>query len=207
MSSEMTGSAAEVDRRIMVRLQNGDMDALAELYDRYAALAMGVALRVVRDRNAAEDAVHDSFLAVWRKARTFDAQRGSVRSWLLTVVRHRAIDRVRRSVPTMDVADADEQSLIRSDADPTLAAAVASMSADELAQAMRALPNEQRRAVELAYFEGHTYREVARLMNISPGTAAGRLRLALQRLRTILVAVTSPEAAEVAESRRRGLPQ
>jgi RNA polymerase sigma-70 factor (ECF subfamily) len=176
----------EADAQLARRIGAGDTAALGELYDRYASIALGTALRVVSDREEAEDVVHDAFVAVWRKIDRFDADRGSLRAWLMTVVRNRAIDRIRARRPGMDLDDADERSLLRTGPNPTWEAALRRASASEVRAAMDALPDEQRRAVELAYFEGYTYREVADLTGVPAGTANGRLRLALAKLRDAL---------------------
>jgi RNA polymerase sigma-70 factor (ECF subfamily) len=176
----------EADAQLAARIRAGDTEALGELYDRYASMALGTAIRVVADREEAEDVVHDAFVAVWRKIDRFDADRGSLRAWLMTVVRNRAIDRIRARRPGMDLDDADERSLLRSGPNPTWEAALRQASASEVRAAMAELPDEQRRAVELAYFEGYTYREVADLTGVPQGTATGRLRLALGKLRDAL---------------------
>lgn len=175
-----------IDAQLADRIRAGDTAALGELYDRYSGTALATALRVVRSRDQAEDVVHDAFVAVWRKIDRFDAERGSLRAWVLTVVRNRAIDKVRARRTSMDVDDADERSLLRTGPNPTWDAAIRSASAAELRGAIARLPDEQRRAVELAYFEGYTYREVADLTGVPPGTANGRLRLALGKLREAL---------------------
>lgn len=174
------------DARLAQRIRAGDTAALGELYDRYSSIALGTALRVVGDRGEAEDVVHDAFVAVWRKIDRFDADRGSLRAWLMTVVRNRAIDRIRARRPGMDLEDADERSLLRTGPNPTWEAALRQASAADVRTALAELPDEQRRAVELAYFEGYTYREVADLTGVPPGTANGRLRLALGKLRDAL---------------------
>jgi RNA polymerase sigma-70 factor (ECF subfamily) len=176
----------DADARLAQRIRAGDTAALGELYDRHASIALGTALRVVGDRGEAEDVVHDAFVAVWRKIDRFDADRGSLRAWLMTVVRNRAIDRIRARRPGMDLEDADERSLLRTGPNPTWEAALRQASASEVRAAMAELPDEQRRAVELAYFEGYTYREVADMTGVPPGTANGRLRLALGKLRDAL---------------------
>ena len=147
---------------------------------------MATALRVVADRQQAEDIVHDAYVAVWQKIDRFDPMRGSLRAWLLTVVRNRSIDRLRASRPSVAIEDADEQSLLRSSANPTWEAAIARRSAAELRHALQQLPAEQREAIELAYFAGNTYREIATLTRVPLGTANGRLRLALAKLREAL---------------------
>jgi RNA polymerase sigma-70 factor, ECF subfamily len=174
------------DVDLVRRIRSGDSVALGELYDRYASQALAVAVRVVEDRGTAEDVVHDAFVAVWQKADRFDAGRGSLRSWLLTIVRNRAIDRVRRVRPTDDVADADAAGRLRTLPNVVWDEAVRALDRDALRAALDSLPGEQRQAIELAYFGGHTYREVAELTNVAPGTAAGRMRLALARLRAAL---------------------
>lgn len=179
----MTDSLAADDGALAERIRSGDRDALGQLYDRYASVSLAVALRVVGDREQAEDLVHDAFMAVWQKIARYDAARGPLRSWLLTIVRNRAIDRVRGRRPTIEVGDADEQSLLRTSANPTMDDAIRRRSAAELHAALEALPEEQRRAIELAYFEGYTYREIAEITGVPHGTANGRLRLALAKLR------------------------
>lgn len=174
------------DARLAVRIRSGESEALGELYDRYASNALATALRVVGGRDEAEDVVHDAFVAVWRKIDRFDAERGSLRGWLMTVVRNRAIDRVRARRTTVDVDDADERSLLRTGPNPTWEDALSRLNADVLRAALADLPAEQRQALELAYFEGYTYREVAELTGVPPGTANGRLRLALSKLRDSL---------------------
>ena len=183
-----------VDARLADRIRSGDAGALGELYDRYAPTAFAVALRVVGGRDEAEDVVHDAFVAVWRKIDRFDAQRGSLRGWLMTVVRNRAIDRVRARRVTIDVDDADERSLLRTGPNPTWEDALGRVEAADLGAALAELPIDQRRAVELAYFQGYTYREVAELTGVPPGTATGRLRLALAKLRDSLSGTSAGRA-------------
>lgn len=182
----VTDDDRRVDAQLAQRIRAGDQAALGELYDRYASTAIGVALRVTGDREEAEDVVHDAFVAVWRKIGRFDAERGSLRSWLLTVVRNRAIDRIRARRPGMDLEDADERALLRTGPNPTWEEALRNTSAGDVRGALATLPEEQRRAVELAYFEGYTYRQVAELTGVSHGTANGRMRLALGKLRDAL---------------------
>jgi RNA polymerase sigma-70 factor (ECF subfamily) len=180
-----------VDARLAERIRSGDTVALGELYDRYASIALATAQRVVGGRDEAEDVVHDAFVAVWRKIDRFDAERGALRGWLMTVVRNRAIDRVRARRTTLDVDDADERSLLRTGPNPTSDDALRRAAAGDLRNALAELPDEQRRAVELAYFEGYTYREVAEMTGVPAGTANGRLRLALAKLRDSLTGTTA----------------
>ncbi len=181
------------DAQLADRIRIGDTEALGELYDRYAGTATATALRVVGSREDAEDVVHDAFVAVWRKIDRFDAERGALRAWLMTVVRNRAIDRVRARRASIDLDDADERSLLRTGPNPTMEEALTRASAGDLRAAMASLPDDQRRALELAYFEGYTYREVAELTGVPAGTANGRLRLALGKLRDALIGTAAAD--------------
>lgn len=105
----------------------------------------------------------------------------------MTIVRNRAIDRIRSRRPAVAIEDADERSVLRTGPNPTWEQALERTSAAEVHAALATLPDEQRRAVELAYFEGYTYREVAEVTGVAPGTASGRMRLALAKLREALV--------------------
>ena len=183
------------DASLAERIRSGDAEALGELYDAYASAALATAMRVVGGREEAEDVVHDAFVTVWRKIGGFDAERGSVRAWLMTVVRNRAIDRVRARRHVMDVDDADERSLLRTGPNPTWEAALDRTSAAEMRAAIEKLPEEQRRAIELAYFGGYTYREVADATGVAAGTANGRLRLALTKLRESLTGTAAAPLA------------
>jgi RNA polymerase sigma-70 factor, ECF subfamily len=187
------------DAGLAEKIRAGRTDALGELYDRYASVALGTALRVVRDREEAEDVVHDAFMTVWRKIDRFDPERGSLRGWLLTVVRNRAIDRVRGRRPRIDLDLADERSLLRTGPNPTWEAALERTSADRVRAAIAILPDEQRQAVELAYFEGYTYREVAEMTGVPAGTATGRLRLALGKLKAALAEPADDRPSTVTE--------
>ncbi len=126
-------SERRVDARLADRIRTGETEALGELYDQYASTAIATALRVVGNRDEAEDVVHDAFVAVWRKIDRFDADRGSLRAWLMTVVRNRAIDRVRARRASIDLDDADERSLLRTSANPTLEDALRRASGDGVA--------------------------------------------------------------------------
>ena len=188
------------DGPLVRRLRLGDREALGELYDRYASVAMAVAHRILSDREQAEDVVHDAFVAVWTRIGSFDPARGTLRAWLLTVVRNRAIDRLRARRPEPDVAQLDEQSLLSTGPNPTWEEAARRLSAADLRAAMDSLPAEQRTAIELAYFGGRTYREIAVLTGVPLGTANGRLRLGLARLRDALAGSEAAPASVTAEA-------
>ena len=194
----MTDPATLHDDGVLAqRIRSGDRDALGEVYDRHASAAMAVALRIVADREGAEDLVHDAFVAIWQKIDRFDPARGSLRSWIVTIVRNRAIDRLRGTRPSIEIGEADDRSLLRSGPNPTWESAMARLGSIQLRAALDELPTEQREAIELAYFGGRTYREIATLTGVPLGTANGRLRLALARLRDRL---SQTDAAPVAIS-------
>lgn len=181
---------AEVADESLIRsVANGDREALAELYDRNAGVMMAVAMRILRDRTDAEDLLHDVFIEAWQKAGEFDAGRGSVRSWLLMRVRSRAIDRTR----SLDVArrHAVIVKVGAAPAHPDWEVA----DHERAEQALRALPEEQRVLIELSYFEGLTYREMAEQAGIPIGTVRSRLSAAMQKLRKDLPAEPVAEVA------------
>lgn len=182
----MTDWASRDDTQLAELVRTGETEALGVLYDRYSSLALAVAQRVVGDRGTAEDLVHDAFVAVWQKIGRFDSSRGTVRSWILTIVRNRAIDRVRSSRVRLETDDPEEMPQLRTGNDPTWDEAGGNLSAAHLRAAIEQLPAEQRQAVELAYFGGRTYREIATITGVPQGTANGRLRLALGKLREAL---------------------
>jgi RNA polymerase sigma-70 factor (ECF subfamily) len=170
------------DASLVRRLRSGDREALGELYDRHAPVALAVALRIVGEREQAEDLVHDAFVIVWQKIARFDPSRGSLRAWLLTIVRNRGIDRLRAARPGVELEERD----LPSGPNPTWDEAIRRLSAAEIRAAVDGLPDEQRNAIELAYFNGHTYREIAQITGVPQGTVNGRMRLALTKLRDAL---------------------
>ncbi len=161
-----------------------DLGTLESLYDEYHRQALGVALRVLGNMGDAEEVVQEAFLAAWRASHTFDASRGSTRTWLLTLVRNRAIDavrmRMRRPVqPLDDTFDPPDSS------DVPLQAA-SNVDAARAAEAMHLLPPEQRAVIELAYASGLSHTEIAAKLSVPVGTVKGRIRLGLDRLRLAL---------------------
>jgi RNA polymerase sigma-70 factor, ECF subfamily len=185
-------SRRDSDAILAQRIRSGDREAIGELYDGEAGIALAVAMRLLRSREAAEDVVHDAFVQVWRSIDRYDAAIGSMRSWLLTIVRNKAIDSMRRTRPTEHVDELELHSLMRSAPNPTADEALAALDRSAVRDAIATLPADQREAVILAYFGGLTYREVAERLEIPAGTAASRLRLALGKLRATLSAAGSP---------------
>ncbi|MFN8535350.1 MAG: sigma-70 family RNA polymerase sigma factor [Dehalococcoidia bacterium] len=183
------GVRSELDRRdeeLIGRFRETDLGALQEFYDRHQAVAFGLALRMLGDRGAAEDVVQDAFLSAWRRADSYNTDRGSARGWLLGIVRHRAIDilRQRSAQPGALPIDAAYDAADKADVFGEVAR---SLEAATVRSALRGLPEEQRETIELAYFRGLTCVEIADRMKVPVGTVKGRLRLAMKKLRATLL--------------------
>jgi RNA polymerase sigma-70 factor (ECF subfamily) len=175
---------AEQDDNVLIRqVAGGDAAALAALYDRHGRLAYGLAYRVLGEGTAAEEAVQDAFLLVWRKAASFDPARGAgLRAWLLTIVRNCAIDTLRRrSRHSVREVELDLDAPLAGEDDPA-AEVLAGLDRAQVRRAMQALPEDQRATIELAYFDGLTHREIAELHGLPLGTVKGRVRLGLHKL-------------------------
>ncbi len=185
------------DATLLARMARRDPDGLATLYDRYGGVAFALAYRILRDRPAAADMVQEAFLNAWRRAATHNPARGTVRSWLLTIVHHQTIDHLRAMRSRGGTAaDIDAITPIADGAD--MAAAVErGMEAGRVRAAVATLPPEQRRVVMLAYFGGLTQSEIAHSVAVPLGTVKGRMRLALEKLRT---ALPEPDAANHLQS-------
>jgi RNA polymerase sigma-70 factor (ECF subfamily) len=177
------------DADLAALLAAGEVGALAEIYDRYGALAYSVALRVLKDAGRAEDVVQECFLKLWQGASSFDAARGTLRGWLLSSVRNRAIDQLRGRAghqrQELDLADFEDLTAAGAGADPWREVSAA-MEREAVRAALERLPREQREAVELAYFGGYTYGEIAELAKVPVSTIKGRMRLALEKLHSYL---------------------
>jgi RNA polymerase sigma-70 factor (ECF subfamily) len=173
---------------LVQRIAQGDRAAFAELYDRFSGPLYGAAQRVLRDPAETQDIVHDAFVTLWEKAATFDATRGSAFSWAVTLVRNRAIDRVRMRRRRAELlADAAHSDL---GYDEDSASGVESASRGDQASAVRAavatLPLDQQKALELAFFGGLTQEEIARKLAEPLGTVKARIRRGLLKLRDSL---------------------
>jgi RNA polymerase sigma-70 factor (ECF subfamily) len=180
---------SQPDEVLLTRLCERDPDALDALYTRYGRTAFALAYRVLGNPEAAEDAVQEAFLSVWRAAETYQQARGSARGWLLSVVRNRAIDvlRAREARPKVGATLDQITSLAADESDPA-DDALKRVEAVKVREALAALPEEQRRTIELAFFSGLSYPEVAARMGAPLGTVKSRMRLALERLRGMLLA-------------------
>jgi RNA polymerase sigma factor (sigma-70 family) len=171
------------DEALVALVARSDADALAELYDRHARVAYGLAIRVLRDASLAEDAVQDAFLSVWRGAARFLPERARASTWILTLVHRRAVDLVRReerrrtepleAAPHAGGKDTEEAAWLR-------------LERARVQEALAKLPDQQREAIELAYYGGFTQSELAERLGEPLGTIKSRMFNGLARLRDLL---------------------
>lgn len=180
---------AEIDAQLVAAIARGDRSALASLYDRHSGILLGLAMRIVRDRREAEDLLHDVFLEAWRSAKDFDPKRGRVRTWLAIRMRSRALDLQKSARVSRNAGDAGLDLLVddRERASPDHA---------RVRAALADLGHDQRRVLELAYFEGLSCTEIAARISIPVGTVKSRIAAGLDRLRNGLSRRTPPEQSE-----------
>lgn len=187
----MTDVLARADHRpaiddLLVAVGRGDRRAFAQLYDELAPTVVGLARSVVRDPDLAAEVAQDVFLEVWRIANRFDAGRGSARTWVTTITHRRAIDRVRREQSERDRRRRDDTMAQAADADPTAVSVADRSEWDGVVVALAGLETRQREAITLAYFDGHTYSQVAAILGLPVGTVKSRIRDGLRRMRPAL---------------------
>jgi RNA polymerase sigma-70 factor (ECF subfamily) len=180
------GSGDVDDTSLLRALQQGDQDAVATLYDRYAGAAYGLAMRVTANAATAEDVVQEAFVSLWKQAPRFHPERGQVRSWLLTIVHHKAVDAVRRRAgrPERALPEGAEE-FIEASGRPDELAEMA-LDAEAVREAVRQVPDDQRRVIEMAYFAGMTHVEIAEQTGVPLGTVKSRLRIGLEKMREYL---------------------
>jgi RNA polymerase sigma-70 factor (ECF subfamily) len=182
-----TSPADDADREVLERVAAGELDALDMLYDRYRTMAYSIALRITSDASLAEDVVQDAFLGAWRNAARYAQSRASVKTWLLAIVHHRAVDAVRRRRPTVDLPEPEivpPAQLTLPDIWPEVAGR---LDQEAVQTALRVLSDVQREAIELAYFGGLTQQEIAARTNTPLGTVKSRMRLGLLTMRRALI--------------------
>jgi RNA polymerase sigma-70 factor (ECF subfamily) len=181
------------DGDLAAALRRREPLAMEVLYDRLSRQAFGLAYRIMGDGPSAEDVVQEAFLTVWRQADRIDAARGKLSSFVLTLVHNKAIDalrarsgRVARQV-SVDVADIEKEGADVSER------VLQSVSRDEVREALAAVPEDQRRAIEMAYYQGLTHVEIAEALDLPLGTVKSRLRLGLEKMRVVLRVGTGDE--------------
>ncbi|MET0343362.1 MAG: sigma-70 family RNA polymerase sigma factor [Polyangiales bacterium] len=184
-------AAVTVGPDLVERIARGQADALRSAYDAHARRVFALALRIVRSREEAEDIVQDTFLELWRRAREFDPARGELSAWITSIARSRCIDRVRRAKVRARYATERAASDDGFDMRPSAPDERAARDQDgrRVRELLLGLPGEQRRALELAYFEGLTQQQIAQRTDTPLGTVKTRLRLAMEKLAPALEAM------------------
>lgn len=185
MGSDLPPDDAQ-DEALVTAMAAGDRAALATLYERHSALLLGLALRIVRERREAEDLLHDVFLEAWRSAKDFDPKRGRVRTWLAIRMRSRALDLQKSARVARNTGDGGLELLVDE-------AEGASPDHRRVRSALAELGSDQRRVLELAYFEGLSCSEIAERVAIPVGTVKSRIAAGLERLRSGLGTVRRTE--------------
>ena len=172
------------DEDLMQLVRRGQAPAFEVVYERHATAAFSLAYRIVGTRNGAEDVSQEAFLNIWRSGARYDRARGSVRTWVLGIVHHRAIDHLRRAAVHDRRRASDEGMEERFEARERTDVEVARRDeAETVRGAMGSLPAEQSQVIELAYFGGFTHTEIAEMLETPVGTIKGRMRLGLNKMR------------------------
>ena len=171
------------DEDLISLVEAGDADAFATLYDRHSQAAFSLAYRMMGERQAAEDLAQDAFLKVWRGASSYRAERGSVRTWILSIVHNRGIDKLRSQASRRKTQERVEASAPRSQPSEAFAETWRNSQRDQVREALNTLPAEQLKILELAYFSGYTHVEISELLSLPLGTVKGRMRLGLKKIR------------------------
>lgn len=183
----LTGAERSRDRDLLARIARGDVAALRCVYDAHAGRVLAVALRILKDQAEAEDVVQETFLELWRRSAQYDQARGGAIAWIVTIARSRAIDRLRSSGSAARALEAASAAPASAEPEP-LPGDLAELNRERsrIVAALETLPQEQREAIELAYYEGLSQREIAERTTSPLGTVKMRVRLALSKLAGLL---------------------
>ena len=194
----LNSATDDADRAVLEAIAGGDPGAIELLYEKYRTMAYGLALQITGDASLADDVVQEAFVGAWRNASRYATERGSVKTWLLAIVHHRAIDAIRRRRPTSELPEHEEApppSLTQPDVWSEVAGR---LDRDAILAALQTLSSVQREALELGYFSGLTQQEIALRTNAPLGTVKSRMRLGLQQMRSAIVGL------DAGDSRRGG---
>lgn len=176
------------DRELVTLVESGDPGALAGLYDRHGGAAYSLAYRILGQRQAAEDLVQEAFLKVWRSARSYKSARGSVRTWLLSIVHNQAIDQLRAAASRRRTQELVELSAVKYQPSDAFNEVWLGFRREQVREALETLPPAQLEVIELSYFSGYTHAEISTLLGLSLGTVKSRMRLGLKKIRDHFVA-------------------
>src|SRR6195952_1729323 len=173
------------DEELMPWIAKKDPEAFEVFYDRHGGAAYSLAYRIVGEPGAAEDVTQEAFISLWRSGARYDRARGSVRSWMLSIVRNRAIDSLRAGAGKAPNLTYDDDALLeqRPSDELTEEEAMRHETASEVRGALNQLPGDQSKVIELAYFGGFSQSEIARMLEVPLGTVKGRMRLGLEKIR------------------------
>jgi RNA polymerase sigma-70 factor (ECF subfamily) len=171
------------DEDLISLVEAADAEAFATLYDRHSRAAFSLAYRMMGERQSSEDLMQDAFLKVWRSASSYRAERGSVRTWILSIVHNRGIDQIRSQASRRRTQDKIEASAPRSQPSEAFVETWRNSQRDQVREALNTLPPEQLKILELAYFSGYTHVEISDLLRLPLGTVKGRMRLGLKKIR------------------------
>ncbi len=172
------------DEELISLVGKSDAEALATLYDRHSRPAYSLAYRMMGEKQEAEDLVQEAFIKAWRSAASYRAERGSVRTWLLSIVHNRGIDQLRSLASRRRTQEKVKAYAPKSQPSEAFAQSWRNSQGEQVREALSTLPKEQLKILELAYFSGYTHVEIADLLDIPLGTVKSRMRLGLKKIRT-----------------------
>ena len=171
------------DKDLISQIGQGDAQAFATLYDRHIRVAYSLAYRLIGEKQAAEDLLQEAFLKLWRGAASYRAERGSVRTWLLSIVHNRGIDQLGSLASRRRSQEKIEASAQRYQPSEAFAQSWHNSQREQVREALKTLPSEQSKVLELAYFSGYARVEIAEFLDLPLGTVKGRVRLGLKKIR------------------------